>query len=340
MGPTNSLRSLRLTVSRRILLRASAAAAAAWPLPVWAAPDGIPAVGVLWHAGSAEGEGANYLGLVRGFRDRGYIDRRTIHLLHRFPNEIPDNFRKMAAELVALKVDVLVSIGANAAPYAKNATSAIPIVFALVSDPIGSNLVKSLARPEANITGFSNSARDVIGKRIELFKEMMPDLVQVALLVNADAAVASGYAETLEKSAGELGLKAGIYRWRQPGELKATFADMKSNGVQGILIAPDGLGFTYRHEIATLAILNRLPVSGWSRDIVASGILMSYGADHGAICARVADYVDRLLKGAKPSDLPVEQPAKFELLINSTTAKAIGLRIPESVLSRADEVIE
>src|SRR5437868_10354371 len=169
---------------RRDLLGTVGAAAIGLPIPSYAQQAGkIPKIGVLWHADSAEGEGANYRGLVEGFRALGYVDGRTVSLLHRFPNEDPEKFRSMAAELVASGISVLVSIGANAAPYAKAATKTIPVVFALVSDPVGSNLVDSFARPEGNVTGLSNSARDIIGKRIELLREVIPGLSRVALLV-------------------------------------------------------------------------------------------------------------------------------------------------------------
>ena len=303
-------------------------------------PQRLPKIGVLWHADSAEGEGANYQGLVDGFRALGYVDGKTISLLHRFPNEDPEKFRSMAAELVASGISVLIAIGANAAPYAKSATKAIPVVFALVSDPIGSNLVESLARPEANVTGLSNSARDIIGKRLELLKEMIPGLSRVALLVNSTAKVAVGYDETFQKSTMALGLAGRVLGWRSPDELVPVFNAMKTDHMQAIVIAPDGLGFTHRDTIAKLAVAHQLGLSGWSRDILKSGALMTYGADQQAICFRTAVFVDKLLKGAKPGDLPVEQPAKFELLINLRTAKAIGLTIPPAILTRADDVIE
>jgi len=316
-------------------------AAYLWPLAAHAQRRGkIPRIGVLWHAGSAEEEGSNYRALVKGFMDLAYVDGRNIALEHRFPGEAPEKFKSMAAELAASGVDVLVSIGANAAPYAKDATTTIPVVFAIVPDPVGSKLVKSLARPEANVTGLSNTASDLIGKRLELFKEVVPGLSRVALLVNVNSQLASAYIATTQTATVALGLSGEAFTWRAPDELESVFAAMKGAGVLAVITNPDGWAFTYRAVISKLAITNGLPLSVWSRQTLEAGALMSYGVDHDAICRRVAVYVDKLLKGTKPSELPVEQPTKFEFLINLKTAKALGLTVPQSLLARADEVIE
>ena len=182
-------------------------------------PQEVPHIGVLWHAGSAEQEGTNYKALVKGFTNIGYIDGKTVVLEHRFPNEQPAQFRSMAAELVASGVDVLVVvIGANAPPYAKEATKTIPIVFALMPDPIGSKLVNNLARPEANVTGLSNSASDIVGKRLALFKEVIPGLSRVALLVNSNSSLAAGYEQGFQAAAANLGLLGKVFTWRAPDE--------------------------------------------------------------------------------------------------------------------------
>jgi putative tryptophan/tyrosine transport system substrate-binding protein len=300
----------------------------------------IPRIGVLWHAGSAGEEGSNFLSLIAGFSDLGYVEGRNIILEHRFPNELPTQFQKMAAELVTSGVDVLVGIGANAAPYAKAATTKIPVVFALVPDPLGSNLVKSLARPEANVTGLTNSASDLIGKRLELFKEIIPGLSRVAVLVNANSQLATAYTDKMRTAASNLGLTGHAFEWRSPEELESVFAAMKGAGIQAVMTNPDGWAFTYRATIAKFAIANRLALSTWSRQTFDAGALMSYGVNHDAICRRVSVYVDKLLKGTKPAELPVEQPTKFEFFISLRTAKALGIEIPPSMLTRADEVIE
>jgi len=297
-------------------------------------------VGVLWHAGSAEEEGTNFKALVKGFADLGSAEGRSITLEHRFPSERADRFRSMASELVESKVDVLVAIGANSAPYAKAATSTVPVVFALVPDPLGANLVKSLARPEANITGFSNSASDLIGKRLGLLKEVIPGLSKVALLVNTNSPLASGYETAVNNAASGLGLTGAASKWKSPDELKPTFAAMKAAGIQAVMFNPDGWAFTYRDLISKLALESRLPLSAYSRQTLAAGALMSYGVDHDAILYRVAIYVSKILKGVKVEELPIEQPTKFEFLINLKTAKALELAIPPSMLLRADEVVE
>jgi putative tryptophan/tyrosine transport system substrate-binding protein len=325
---------------RRAFVTLVGGAAMIWPFAAHAQQSAkVPRIGVLWHAGSAEDEGTNFRALVKGFADLGYIDGRTIMLEHRFPAERPENFRSMAADLVTSGVNVLVSIGANAAPYARDATKTIPVVFALVPDPLGSNLVKSLARPEANVTGLSNSAADIIGKRMDLFKETL-GLSHIGLLINGNSKLASTYIDLAQSAASALGLTGQAFTWRSPEELDRVFVSMKAGGVQAIITAPDGWAFTYRTEISELSIANKLPLSVWSRQMLQAGALMSYGADHDAICHRVAVYVDKLLNGTKLTDLPVEQPTKFEFLINLKTAKAIGLDLPPSLLARADEVIE
>jgi putative tryptophan/tyrosine transport system substrate-binding protein len=326
---------------RREFIKATLIVAAFSPRGVLAQQSQkIPRIGVLWHAGSAQAEGTNFPALVKGFSDLGYIEGRNIVLEHRFPNEVPAQFERMAAELVASGVDVLVAIGANAAPYAKAVTTVVPVVFALVPDPLGSNLVKSLARPEANVTGFSNSASDLVGKRLELLRELVPELSRVALLVNSNSKLATRYSDGFQAAASNLGLSGSTFTWLKPEDLESVFAAMKAAGVQALMINPDGWAFTYRAAVAKLAMANRLVLSSWSRQTFDAGAFMSYGVDHDAICHRVAVYVDKLLKGAKPGDLPVELPTKFEFLISLRTAKALGRDVPAAMLSRADEVVE
>jgi len=328
-------------MKRREILKAIGGVAASWSLPTHAQQTArIPRVGVLWHAGNAEEEGSNYRALIKGFKDLGYVEGRNIVLEHRFPGDLPANFRSMAAELVASGVDVLVSIGANAAPYARDATKTIPVVFAIVPDPLGNKLVKSLAQPEANVTGLSNTAADLIGKRLELFKEVIPGLAGVALLVNANSQLASTYINTTQTAATALALSCQVFTWRAPEELESVFAAMKASKVQAAIANPDGWAFTDRAVISKLAITNGLALSVWSRQTLEAGALMSYGVNHDAICSRVAVYVDKILKGTKPGDLPVEQPTKFEFLINLKTAKALGITVPPALPARADDLIE
>ena len=326
---------------RRDFIRVVAGAVATWPSVVQAQRGGkVPRIGVLWHAANAEQEGTNFTSLVKGFAAIGYVEGRSIVLEHRFPNEQPELFRKMAAELVASGVEVLVAIGANAPPYAKEATGTISVVFALVPDPIGAKLVTNLARPEANVTGLSNSASDILGKRLELLKELLPGLSRVALLVNRNSALAEGYIEAVRTASAALGLSGQAFAWSAPADLEKVFAAIKTANVQAVVFNPDGWAFTHRQTIAKLAMANKLPLSAYSRQTFEAGALMSYGVDHDAICYRVAVYVDKLLKGAKPAELPVEQPTKFEFFVSLKTAKALGLEIPPTLLTRADQVIE
>jgi putative ABC transport system substrate-binding protein len=324
---------------RRRQFIAGLSASACWPV-LAQQPRRTPIIGVLWHAGSAQEEGSNFVALTKGFRDLGYQEGRDVRLEHRFPNEMPERFRAMAADLVAANVDVLIAVGNNAAPYAKNATSKIPIVFTLVADPVRLGLVDSLARPNGNVTGITNSVADLIGKRLELLRELMPQLSRHAVLINPQAQVARQYRDVTFEAARKLGVSIQAFEWRSVDELEPAFKAMSEAGMQSLTTNPDGLAFTYRELVAAEAIRYRLPLCVWSRPTLAAGAVLAYGADTDAICYRAAHYADRILKGARPGEIPVEQPTKFELMVNLRTAKAIGLVIPEAFLARTDEVIE
>ena len=302
-------------------------------------PAKIPRVGYLWHAGSAQEEGPYFRALLEGFAKLGYVDGRNIILEHRFPNEMPERFKSMAAELVALNCDVLMG-GSLGSVYLKNATSKIPIVFMFVPDPVGLKLVDSLARPGGNVTGLSNFGRDLVGKRLQFLKEIVPGLSKVALLVNPNVPSTRIYIQETQAAAEELGLVIQIFEARSLKELELAFDGMTAAGVQAMITASGGAAFQYRANIAKLAIAHRLAFSAFSRETFVDGALMSYGADQIEMCRRSAVYVDKILKGAKPSDLPVEQPTKVEFFINLKTAKALDLKIPPSLLSAADEVVE
>jgi len=328
-------------IDRRTFLICTGTVLLAAPLAADAQEAGrIPRVGVLWHAGSADEEGAYYTGLLEGFRDLGYVDGRNIILEHRFPNEMPERFRSMTAELVALKVDVLVTVGTQTAPYARNATTSIPVVFIFVPDPVGSKFVDSLGRPGRNMTGLSQFGADIVLKRLQFLKEISPGLSRVALLVNPNTEVASLYKRVTETAAAELGLKNHTFEARSLDELKRAFDAMVKAGMQAVTINGEGLAYQQRAHIARMTLARRLPLAVWSRETFEAGALMSYGADQVAMCRRGPVFVDKILKGAKPSDLPVEQPTKLEFLINRKTARALGLTIPQIMLLRADEVIQ
>jgi putative tryptophan/tyrosine transport system substrate-binding protein len=325
-----------------ITLLGGSAATAIWSRGAHAQRPGlIPTVGVLWHAASAEEEGPYFAALIEGFRALGYVDGRNIKFEHRFPNEMPERFRSMATDLVSLNVDVLVSIGNAAAPHAKSATATIPIVFTLVADPIESKLVASFPRPGGNATGLSTFAADVVGRRLQVLKEMIPGLSRVAQLVNPNAQVSRMNVETMRAAAADLGLTIRTFEARSLDDFEPTFAAIAQADMQAVTVSQgEGLPFQGRYIIAKLAIAHRLALCAFSRETFEPGALMAYGTDQLAVVRRTAVYVDKILKGAKPAELPVEGPTKFELLVNAKTARAIGIELSPMMLARADEVIE
>jgi putative ABC transport system substrate-binding protein len=326
---------------RREFITVLGGTVAVWPVAVHAQERRrIPRVGVLWHAANAEQEGAVFTGLVDGFRALGYIDGKTIVLEHRFPNETPERFTSMAAELVSLNVDVIVSSGNNAAAYAKKATTTIPWVAMFISDPVGSKLVESLARPRGNITGISSFASELAGKRLQLLKDMIPDLRRVAQLVNPLAQISRLYIDLTQTAAVQLGLTVERFEARSRDELDPAFEAMAKADMQAVITNSDGLSYAQRELIGQLALKRRLPAAVYMRETLVPGTLLSYGVDSQAICRRAAVYVDKILKGTKPGELPIEQPTKFELLVNLRTAKALGVSVPPLLLSQADQIIE
>ena len=325
---------------RREFIALVGSGAATWPL-VARAQQSIktPTVAYLWHAGNPEQEQPYYGALEDGFAKLGYIDGRNFKLIHRFPNEIPDNFRRMAAELVSLNVDVLMG-GAVAVPYLRQATSTIPIVFMFIPDPVGMKLIESLARPGGNATGLSNFGRDLAGKRLQLLKELVPGLSRVAFLINSNLPATRMYVEVMTEAAAQLGLELRNFEAHTLEEMEPAFDLMVKSDMQAATIAQGGTAFQARAIIPKLALARQLPLCAYSRETFEYGALLSYGPDNIEMTRRSAVYVDKILKGMKPSDIPVEQPTKFEFLINLKTAKALGLTVPFGLLNAADEVIE
>jgi putative tryptophan/tyrosine transport system substrate-binding protein len=299
----------------------------------------IPVVGYLWHAGSAKEEAPYFEAILEGFERLGYVDGRNIKLEHRFPNERPDLFKSMAAELVSLNVDVLMG-GAVASPYLRDATTKIPIVFMFVPDPVGMKLVQSIARPGGNITGLSNFGREVAGKRLQLLKEIMPDLSRIALLVDPDQSTTRVFVEVMQAASDQLGLMPGTFEARSLEEIEPAFDAMVRANMQAVAPVQAGLFFQARAIIPKLATARRLPMLAYSTETFQYGALLAYAPDQIEMCHRSAVYVDKILKGAKPGDLPVEQPTKFELALNLKTAKTLGLTLPPTLLGTADKVIE
>lgn len=300
----------------------------------------LPRVGVLWHAASAAEEGPYFDAVVDGFRLLGYAEGKNIAIDHRFPNEEPEKFKSMAAELAALKPAVIIAAGGPAAIAAKNATATIPIVFAVVPDPVGNKLVDSLARPGKSVTGLTNFGVQLIAKRMEYLKEAIPSVSRVGVLVNPNVQSARQYQEDSEAAAAKLQLTVQRFDAQSLADLELVFDAMVKARMQAVLVTPDGLFFQFRAVIGRLMLARRLPSCAYSREILEGGALLSYGADHRAIFRRATVYADKILKGAKPADLPVEQPASFEMAVNMKTARALGIKIPQSIVVRADTVVE
>jgi putative ABC transport system substrate-binding protein len=314
-------------------------AAATWPLVVCAQSRKVPTVAYLWHAGNPAEEGPYFTAIRDGFAKLGYVDGGNIKLVHRFPNEIPARFASMAAELVSMNVDVLMC-GSTAAPYLKRATDKIPIVFMFVADPVGLGLVQSLAKPGGNVTGLSNFGRDVAGKRLQILKDLVPGLARVAFLINSNLQATAMYVDVMQSAATQLGLQLRTFDALSVDEMEPAFDAMAKAGMQAVTSEQGGTNFQARDIIAKMALARGLPLCAYSRETFEPGALVSYGPDQIETCYRAAVYVDKILKGAKPSDIPVEQPTKFEFLINLKTAKALGLSVPIGLLNAADEVIE
>jgi putative tryptophan/tyrosine transport system substrate-binding protein len=303
------------------------------------APAKVPRIGFL--SASLPTDQADRLKAFRqGLSELGYVEGQNIAIEYRFAEGRPERLPALAAELVGLKVDVIVTEGPPAPEAAKQATNTIPIVFAVAGDPVAQGLVASLARPGGNITGLANLAPEVVGKQLELLREVVPKISRVAVLQNPSNPAHPFVLRQAEGAARLLGVQLQILEARTPTEIDAAFAAMRSQRAGGVLVLRDSLFLAQRAQIAALAAKSRLPAMYGLREHVEAGGLMAYGANVPLMYRRAATYVDKILKGAKPGDLPVEQPTKFELVINLKTAKALGLTIPPSVLGRADEVIQ
>jgi putative tryptophan/tyrosine transport system substrate-binding protein len=327
------------SMKRRDFLALAVGAAAVSPVRSWAQrTTAVPRVGVLWHAADAEGEWPYYGCLLEGFEKLGYSQGK-IELIHRFPDEKPEKFQSMAAELVALAPDVLVGVG-GAAPYVKKATSTIPIVFMYVADPIGAKLVESIRHPGGNATGLTNFGLELVGKRLEYLKEINPQLAKVAMIVNPTNPISNFYVEQSNAAGPKLGLTCKPYTVGTLDGLEPAFDAMVGDRMEAVFFNAESLFYVGKKRIAELALARKLPCCGYVKEVLDAGALISYGADQRLIALRTAYYVDRILKGERPADMPVEQPTRFQLCINLTTAKALGLTIPPTLLARADEVIE
>jgi putative ABC transport system substrate-binding protein len=300
-------------------------------------PGKISRVGVL-NAGSPTSMSGRVDSFRLGLRELGYIEGKNIFLEMRFAEAKQDRLSDLATELVQLKVDVIVTATTPAVLAAKKATIAIPIVFAGAGDPVRAGLVSSLARPGGNITGLSILSSDLEGKRLELLKETFPKITRVAYLWNP-AAPGTGL-KGMQSAAPALGLQLQSLEVRNPKDFDSAFAAIIKERAQALTAAAHPVIDTNRQRIVDFASKNRLPAIYSSSEFISAGGLMFYGVSFSDLYRRAATYVDKILKGAKPADLPVEQPTKFELVINLKAAKHIGLTIPPNVLVRADKVIK
>jgi putative ABC transport system substrate-binding protein len=277
----------------------------------------------------------------QGLHDLGYVEGQNLIIEHRYAEGGEERLRDLAAELVRLKVEVIVAGGSAAIRAAQQATRTIPIVMASSGDPVGLGFVASLARPGGNITGMSNIVVELPGKQLELLKEAVPQSARIAVLTNLAAPLSGSDVENLTVAAKALGVQLQVVDLRSPAELDGAFAAMTREGADALVVLGEPLLLDrLRGPIVDIATKHRLPaIYRWKRYVEAGG-LMSYGPNQPAMWRRYAYYVDRILKGTKPADLPVEQPMKFELVLNIKTAKALGITVPPTLLIQADEVFQ
>jgi ABC-type uncharacterized transport system substrate-binding protein len=313
---------------------------AAWPFAARAQHGGkIPRVGFMGNSTAALE--ANLIGPFReGLREHGYEEGRNVEIVFRWAEGRYERFPALIAELIAANVDVIVTAGTPAALAVKKATSTVPVVMAAVGDPVGTGIVSSLARPGGNITGLSGTAPDLEGKRLELLREVVPNLSQVAFFLNPANALHDISLRQARAAANTLHIKLLSQEVRRSEDLDGAFASIVKERPGGLLILADRVFLYDRERLMKFATERRLPSVNAYRELVEAGGLMSYGPSYEDMHRRAADYVDKNLKGAKPSDLPIEQPTKFNLLINAKAAKALAIALPPTLLARAGQVIE
>jgi putative ABC transport system substrate-binding protein len=328
-----------VTTLWKLLVVLGASAVAACPMSL-AQPQGK-----VWRIGMLETtsirlNGANLGAFRQGLREAGYVEGQNLIIEYRSADGRGERFAEMANELVALKVDLIVTRGTPAALAAKHASRTIPVVMANAADPVGSGIVATLARPGGNVTGLSTVGSELEAKRLELLRETVPGLARVGALVNMGNASQPPFWQEIESAARRLGIEVQLLDVRKSEDLEPAFAATVKRRVNGLIVTNDGLLTANRKLIAELAAKNRLPTIYQSTDFIEVGGFMAYGPNYRDLYRRASTYVDNIFKGAKPADLPIEQPTKFELIINLKTAKALGLTIPQSILVRANEVIE
>jgi putative tryptophan/tyrosine transport system substrate-binding protein len=324
---------------RREFITLLGGTAAAWPLAARAQLVGkLPTIGFLGPL-SQSAMSPWTAAFVQRLRELGWIEGRTVAIEYRWGEGRDERFVEIAAEFVRLKVDVIVTGGTAAVIAAKQATSVIPIVFGTAGDPVGTGLVASLARPGGNVTGLSNQSADLPGKRVDLLRQVVPGLRRLAIMANISSPIGVLEMNEVQAAARTLGLDVVASEIRRAEDIAPAIDALKGRA-DALYVVTEALVNTNRIRLNTLALGARLPTLHGVRDYVEAGGLMSYGPNFPDLFRRAGEYVDKILRGAKPGGIPVEQPTKFDLAINLTTAKALGLKIPESFLLRADEVIE
>ena len=324
---------------RREFIALLSGAVTAWPLRARAQKNKVYRIGIL-ETVRPEQNAANLNALRQGLREHGYIEGQNLRLEYRSADGRADRFPGLAAELVSLGVDLIVTRGTPAAQAAKSATSTIPVVMAAIGEPLGTGVIATLARPGGNITGFSAFVTELAGKRIELMKEVLPLSSRVGFLQDMGNPVSPPQWEATKTAATKLRLTAMLFDIRSEQDIVAAFTMIKDRKVDTLSIGIDALTQAKAGLIIELAGGQKLPTIYPSREFVDTGGLVSYGVSYPDLYFRAAGVIDKIFKGAKPADLPVQQPTKLELVINLKTAKALGLTLPPQIVARADEVIE
>jgi ABC-type uncharacterized transport system substrate-binding protein len=327
-------------VKRRAFIRLIGGAAATWPLSARAQQSAGRVYRMGWLSIGSEGQQLHLIkAFEAGLQNLGYRVGENVVIEYRFANGEMERLPALAADLVRLGVDVIVTGNASAVATMQ-ATATIPIIVPNSADPVSAGLVASLARPGGNVTGFAQDAGgEINGKRLELLKETLPSLLRVGILLNPDSPNQSRLT-SIREAAQMLGLTLIPVEARGLDALEQAFATMMRERARGLVVLGDSVLFNCRGQIGGIAIRNRLPAISVAREYAEAGLLLTYGVDFRDVFRRSAVFVDKIFKGAKPADLPVEQPTKFELVVNLKTAKALGLELPSTLLARADEVIE
>ena len=298
----------------------------------------MPTIGYL-GSGALATDSQRMAAFVQRLRELGWIEGRTVVIDYRWAEGRSERVADIAAEFVQDKVDLIFATGTEAALAAKKATALIPIVFPVAGDPLGSGMVASLARPGGNVTGLSNLAADLAAKRLEILRDVFPGLNRLAIMANVSSPGSVLEMDEFQEAARALRLEVVPLEIRRTEDIAPALESLKGR-VEALYVVGDPLANLNRVRINTFALVARLPTIYVQREYVEAGGLMSYGPNYAALFRRAADYVDKILRGAKPADLPVEQPTQFDLVINLVTARALGLTVPPTLLARADEVIE